>query len=402
MKTPYFRLALVGAVILITQAAPDLPATALAQRIPIEPIPFKPVPVRPVPRGGGCGGAPVPVAKVPVRPPTPIEVPKISAPPAIRIEPLSISVRPAMPEVRPTIPGVPAPELSLRPAPVGGAIRAPERVGALEDIRVSGVKRDWARVDELAGKELGRPGHAPAVTDDLKAVQTAARTSLAVERVLPAVDAKATPDAPDLEQRLADLLAATGDKDLVRDVKEFRGVEALRRGNAEEAKKLPEGWEKEDPRALLRDMKKRFEARYPAAPDEKAAPPKVGPVPHLEGKGVKAAPKEKPGEGLPPLDEEADTAERVCRERLTAALRIHADRPLPSLYLSLDRLRQRAHDGESAEKHEAACEEEVAKLLGRELEPSERVLVGVMRRQGKSPKEMADVLSRLPAESPKR
>lgn len=128
--------------------------------------------------------------------------------------------------------------------------------------------------------------------------------------------------------------------------------------------------------------------------------------------------KEKPGEGLPPQDEvsgkekpgekaaspdeEADAAERVCRERLTAALRKLADRPLPGLYLSLDRLRRPAREEEAAEKNDTACEKEVTRLLGRELEPSERVLVGVMRRQGKRPEGMADVLRKLPAENPKR
>lgn len=275
MKAPYIRLALVGAVILITQAVPDVPATALAQvRVPRVPIPIEPVPVRPLPRGGGCGGG-VPVAKVPVKPAVPVEVPV----PKMSVRPATREVRPAFPEMRPTMPEVRPPVLPHEPAQVGGAFHAPERLEVLEQIRVSGVKRDWARVDELAGQELRRPGGEPTLNEDLKAVQTAARTSLAVERVLPVV-ASAKPDVPALDRRLDDLLAATGDKDLVHDVKEFCGVEALRHGNAEEAKTLlPAGWEKEDPRALLRDMKIRIEAKYPVAPDGGATPPKVGPVP---------------------------------------------------------------------------------------------------------------------------
>jgi len=113
--------------------------------------------------------------------------------------------------------------------------------------------------------------------------------------------------------------------------------------------------------------------------------------------------KEEPGKGLPPLEEEANTSERVCRERLKAGLRPYADANARSLYLALDRLRRHARDDQTRdEDDEEKRAAEVAGLLGRELEPSERILVGVMRRQGKSPNEMADVLRRLPAENPKR
>jgi len=207
-----------------------------------------------------------------------------------------------------------------------------------------------------------------------------------------------------VEHQLADLLDATGDKELVGDVKEFLGVGAQRHGRPEQAKKLlPSGWEKEDPRTRLRDMKKRFEAKYKTPPDGGAAPQNVGPVPQPGGEGPKPGVKEEPGKGLPPLEEEANTSERVCRERLKAGLRPYADANARSLYLALDRLRRHARDDQTRdEDDEEKRAAEVAGLLGRELEPSERILVGVMRRQGKSPNEMADVLRRLPAENPKR
>jgi hypothetical protein len=295
-------------------------------------------------------------------------------------------------------PGLPLPN----PAPGKVVTPGPGQRLALEPIRVSAAKRDWPRVDRLVGQELNRPGVPPAVGGRLKEAQTAARQVLAAERLIPVLAAPA-PDVPALEGQLDDLLTATGDKDLVGDVKEYLGLVAKRHGHPEEASKLlPPGREEKDPRALLRDLKKRLEAKYPETPGNGAAPPEVGPVPQPGVEGVKASVGEKPREGLPPLDEEADTLERDCRERLTVGLRQHADRPLPSLYLSLDRLRRQAHDGEAPEKDDAACEEEVARLLDRKLEPSERALVGVMRRQGKDPDEMADVLRRLAAESIKR
>jgi hypothetical protein len=270
----------------------------------------------------------------------------------------------------------------------------------LEQIRTSGAKRDWSRVDKLTGQELRRPGGTPALNDDLKAIQAVARRSHAVEQLLPALTVETAPDVGVLERQLADLQTATGDKDLVRDVKEFLGVDALLHGHPEEAKKLlPPGWEKEDPRNLLRDMKKRLESKYPSTPGEGTAPPKVGPVPQPNNEGVRPSVKEKPGEGLPPLEEEVNTDERVCRERLTVGLRQYAAVPLPSLYLALDRLRRHARD--EADEEEAGREAEVARLLGRGLEPSERVLVGVMHRQGKKPDEMADVLRRLVTDNAK-
>jgi hypothetical protein len=339
MRTRYLSLTIAGAVILITQAIPDLPATALAQvRVPIEPIPIKPVPVRVGPRGGGCGGG-VPAAKIPVR----TSVPKVEPLVPLKMEPIR--------------PPVLNPEPLRMPPPIreGGANFRPEGVPT--------------------------PGTTFLRTEPLPQ----ASFPLAPSRDMPAV-----------QSRLSELGAATKDEGLVRDVKEFLDVEELRYGRAEEAQKLlPAGREKEDPRVLLRDMKKRFEAKYPEGPGERVEPPKVGPVPQPEGDGVKALPKEKAGGGLPSLEEQANTAERVCRERLTAELRRHSNLPPASLNLLLDQLRRPAQDRKAREEGDAACEEEVSRLLGRQLEPSERVLVRVMRGQGKRPAEMADVLRPL-------
>jgi hypothetical protein len=393
MNLPSVRYLLLCTVILITQVAP---LSVLQGRVPVR-----------APRvgcGGGVAPRAVPFKPPPLKPPVPFKPPGIEPPPKLPIlrqapgiEPPVIKPAPGIepPPLRPqpgkVLPDIPkgepvpsgvgpgarpsAPKLpGVEPPPAGAAARQP-----VEQIRAGAADHDWARVDKLAGEELGRPGATAEVTDQLKAVQSQARELKAIEGLTASL--AADPEKVSAKQ-LDELLDGIEDKELAAQVKEYFRARNLCKDDPKEALRL------------FRDLKKRIEVKSPAGGDAAGGPTaKVGPVPQPDAVGLRPPVQDQALAGLGSPDGDLYVAGRQCRDLLGARLGGRGSAYQRVLLAHLARLGLHAGHGQAARDDDAdQAEAEVARLLGRELEPSERVLVRVMREKGKTAKEMAEIL----------
>ena len=123
-------------------------------------------------------------------------------------------------------------------------------------------------------------------------------------------------------------------------------------------------------------------------------------VPEGPAEGVRPPIKESLQSDLPPLEEDVSATVKRARVRVSKSVgeQIEYDSLIAAHWLRMlhqftGEVRESARQEER--QKEEGTERDVARLLGRGLTASERILVGAMSAKGKKPADMATVLSNL-------
>jgi hypothetical protein len=273
------------------------------------------------------------------------------------------------------------------------------------------MKRDWSQVRKLAQTEISVKDLPADLRTSLKKVDLEAGRLQRLEELQNALDkpwAKA-PDVDVLQDQLATLLEASGDPVLTTQAQRYLAYKAACEGYLDVAQQLLPLGPAADTAPQLRDLKsiaggdKKEGARIlgeldagkhgPAAPDHLLTP-------EADPGGFRPRPKEPAGSGLPPLGGKKATEKPLRSLKGEISERIKDNSRLLHEHLHvIHDYGQAARDlpkEKNDEKQEEQPDEAVAKCLGRDLTPAERILVGQMHRRGKKPAEMAGILRQLP------
>jgi hypothetical protein len=372
MTKSTFRVALFAALILVTQAAPgSLPRVEVPTRVEVPS------------RGGGCGGgaAPVPMPAPRVTPPE-IMPPRFTPPvgPVIRppVEP-PVTIPPGI-EPRPPLPG----DAPL-PGPVAGASRPDVARVSMELLKVQelGERGEWVALGrQIDGIDLA--GASPPLRSSLGQLRAQAKELHALEVLQAGLAESGTKDfnGAVIKASLALLQETSKDSPLVERVCRALIAKAEATGRPEVAREL-------------RDLKLGGSGPGETGPGQPPGGPPPLPTPGSGSEGVRPQLKERPGEVLPPLAEKTSSSTASPKATVGEELSRYASRRREEVAPHLP------HPGELTSGHkdhdsdEGTYEAEVRSALGRELTASERVLVRMMRKQGKKPAEVANLLKGL-------
>jgi hypothetical protein len=356
------------------------------------------------------GGLPnVENPKIPLGRPALGELPEIVAAPGARI-------RPTLPE-------------AVLPPPAGAEPQSVlERVaGRLEEVQQLGTHGEWGRLSGPAGEVLRTPGLPQGLRQPMAELQRTARQLELLTRLqaalespraldLAGVDPSSLPEpvqnvlrglrgvedlraalaqpwrqAPDvnaLNRDLADVFAVTENGPQVSRWREALAQRATQARHAEAATRL-------------RDLKA---AACPGVPGGEAGgtdAPRPGPglqQPESPAAGVRAPVRGSVGEGLE--EDVAGTAKRLrtqAREKVSeqaAAGREQAQSYLHSIHHFSEAARRHSRQ-EDSKSDKDGPEAQVARALGRPLTAGERILVGRLCAQGRTPAEVAGILRGL-------
>jgi hypothetical protein len=352
MKTRYFRLALVGVFLVITQAVPDIPAVALAQgRVPRLPSGG----VRP--RGGCAGGA-----RVAPRLPSggPKSVPKLATGPKVAPKPI--------PKV-PHDPHVPL----------------PARINGQRDVlSARAAAREWGPF-VLAAQ--ARPGELPAVVGrHLEALEANASGLKALGRLRDLVHGPWPQDVR-AEEVLAGVVAfENASPPEAPAMRRYLALRADMEGQPGVARQLLRPGEALDAPSVLRDLKLLEEVGATPPP---TSPLGDLPLPEPEPLSLKPPVREALTKGLPGLVEDLPAAELRARRGALRAIEASAGTHWNLVVLSLHNLKGLAATGDPADR-----EAEVERQVGRLLTPEERLLVRRLVRT-KTTAEVVAVLRRM-------
>jgi hypothetical protein len=284
---------------------------------------------------------------------------------------------------------------------------------ALHKIHALGSRQEWDRVAKLVAKELTLLEVTSPLRSDLSAVELQAKHLSNLEEVQTLIGSRwqKPPQVQTVEQRLAALLEATGDARLVTRVQRNLAFKAAWEGHAEAAQKLlPPGAPDEDALTMLRDLKTVLlgegdaGVRPPGGGMHGPPAPEQPLLPEGSPEGVRPSLRESAQAGLLEPEEESSSAQRSYRP-MDQEIRRHAAQHRHELHFHLDLLHRYSQQarGEGQEKDDRqreSPEAAVAKLLTRELTPSERILVRQMHQHGKRPEEMAKILRQLKPAAP--
>jgi hypothetical protein len=331
MKTRYFRLAVVGALLLITQAIPDVPAVALAQfRAPPRVVPVRPSGGVRV-RGGGCsGGGARLVPKVP------------SAAPKVAPR--------AVPKVLPD-PKVPLPA---------------RLAGQRELLHAHASARDWALLGVAAS--AGRAELPPVVGRHLEVLEANANGLKALGRLRDLVHGPWPKDVPAEEVAAGVAAFETASPQDAPALRHYLALRAEMEGQPAVAQKLLPPDEALDARSVLRDLK--------VLEEISATPPPISPLgdmplPEPEPLSLKPPVREAINKDMPGLGDVKDLPDAELRARRGAlrAIETRAGMRWNRVVLSLHNLKGvTANDTDDREA-------EVERQLGRSVTPEERLLV---------------------------
>jgi hypothetical protein len=334
---------------------------------------------------------------------------------------------------------MPGARLPIRPAPVLGHEAVDllgEQASRLEQISALGKEKDWHKLghaidDVLEVTELPaglRPelqalrtsvkglealdaceaallkpgGGLPASFELLpRSVQQDVRALQSLEELQAGLGKswKTAPDVAALRRELSAVETVAGAKLKVR-LRLHLALQAEAGGHTAAARELvPSAEELANAGGEVRDLKAvLLEAKVlpPAAPR-----PVDPPVPEGPRTGTRPGVNESLRADLPGLNADMEATAKQTRARVRKDIDTHRlglAAPLArGLSKVLDYSQQGREKKREKEKQTQAQAEAVAKQLGRPLTGPERTLVGVMAEQGKSPKQMADVLSHLPS-----
>jgi hypothetical protein len=319
-----------------------------------------------------------------------------------------------------------------------------EQAVRLEQIHALGGKKDWARLNRLIEAELKDPGLRAELRQGLQVLQTSVKTldhlagceaalrhpgaglPAGLDQLPPALQqdsqglhglgdleaalGKPWPDPPDVAALRRDLSAvqAATDEQLALHLKLHLALKARAEGHVDAARELlPPAPELASAGPKLRDLKAVAVRTTPGAGAGLQGPPAPAavPLPEAPAGGVRPGVKESLHADLPVLKKEMASAGTRVRARAGEVLRQHTSAHAAHLGPSLDTvLRYARKDREQERKRMRQQEEQsevVARLLGRKPIDSERILIRVMGRQGKTPAEMAAILAKLPPVAPK-
>jgi hypothetical protein len=348
--------------------------------------------------------------------------------PPVRINPpqqLRPSVTPSISPV--TVHGtLPVP---TRPAALAPATRPGAELDALAD---AGTKQDWARVRQAADVHLAKPGLAPEVATELKAVRAHAEALESLQRAkaaldgngpirnalalnsLPAAVRDPVAQAKQLEELGAtltgpwvkgadgslpgtlDALAAHADATAVSRVRVSLALKAAESGDSQAARALVGGHvPAEGLPQKLRDLKPAEPAAVPPAPPSATAGP-VPLAPEASG-GGRAAVDETFAAGLPKVKADVEAATARARTRaaeVTAeSIQVHARDIQHGLHRLAEEARKQADRSRDDDRTDPDAA--VAAALGRPLAPAEAELVRRMRAKGKSTDECVAAVRNL-------
>jgi hypothetical protein len=291
----------------------------------------------------------------------------------------------------------------LRTAGLPPPLREPvtslqQKAHLLEKLLLLDTALKAGRTPHMAGMEVGNlPEEVRCLWDGL----------LGMEPLQSAVDqmSQHALDVELLNRSLAKVLGATEDAVLVTRWQKALAREALGAGHAEAAKQLlPPGSKLRDFRKVTDDTE-----RLAAAASVGREPSlKAGLVPEGPSESFRPSVKESVAEGLPALKEEMASTVTRLRARMRETVGEQVQSHSHSIYLHLhqihligDKLIKRAGQ-EDEERKKEEPQAAVSHTLGRQLTPSERILVARMHSRGKKPADIATVLRSLePAEEKK-
>lgn len=212
------------------------------------------------------------------------------------------------------------------------------------------------------------------------------------------------PDLAEIEQGLSQLAFVRKDPNPVRKVRVALVLKAADEGHEDVARRLlPADLQTEDFPAVLRDLKAASAAAKsaPTATSQPALPAEPLLIPEGTA-GTRPAVKERVAAGLPPL-EEVTTVTQQTRRRLLDRVAAELETQSHHFHLHLHCIHDFSQQAQTAaredqplaepsnEKPEAA----VARLLGRSITPTERILISGMLARGKKPAEIAAELRTL-------
>jgi hypothetical protein len=277
-----------------------------------------------------------------------------------------------------------------------------EQAARLGKLQGQATARDWQGVGALAQAELTVPNQAdvPELTAALAGVRDQGRHLDALTRLRNTVagDWAKPPDPDAVESALNDLSAGADTEALRSDVRTYLACRARLEGRNALAARLRPAIATAKAPEVLRDLKVLGAALdVPGAPPEAPADPLLGPLPQPEAPAMslRAPVRESLGAGLPEA-EELPKAERAARKSVLRRIEANAHLPWHCLNLHLLRLkdfRPAVKEDENEAKKDATAEEDVVRLLRRELKPEERILVRHLRRT-KTSEEIKDILEK--------
>jgi hypothetical protein len=351
VKTRYFRLALVAALLLITQAVPDIPATALARGRPPR-----------LPSGGvrprvGCGGG----ARVVPR------LPSGGSKPVAKL--------PRVPEIAPK----PIPKMPNEPhAPL------PSRIGGQRDaLNARAAVRDWV---PLVVAARARPGELPAVGRHLDALEVNADGLKALAHLRDLVHGPWPQDVR-AEDVVAGLTAfENASPQEAPALRRYLALRAEMEGQPGVARQLLRPGEVLNTPSVLRDLKLLEEVSATPPP---TSPLVDSPLPEPEPLGLKPPVREALSKGLPKLVEDLPAAELRARRGALRAIEASAGTRWNHVAIALHNLKGVTTDSAPDDR-----EAEVERQLGRPLTPEERLLVRRLLRT-KTAAEVVAVLRRM-------
>jgi hypothetical protein len=197
------------------------------------------------------------------------------------------------------------------------------------------------------------------------------------------------PNVEQLEKELGVFAAFTHDPEAARSVRIHLAQKAAQEGHADEATQL------------LRDVKPVKDPGPVVGPPK---PPPVGLLPEA-GQGISPARQKPASDGLPPLKDKVATAAKQSRERAAERVRAHIEQGrssiAPQLQLihvyrvTVGRLGRDGGRRDEERRPGESAEAAIARLLGRPLTPTDKILIVGELRKGKRPGEIAKALREL-------
>jgi hypothetical protein len=362
----------------------------------------------------GCGGVPrfttpkVPPPKFtmpkfkPVEMPMPrhVEMPHgIPEGPGFRVNPHNVPPRLVLrPPVLPR--GVPVGRMT--PEVAEGL--SPKVVQHLDHMTELGSQKNWTALGDSA-QELLHTSSLPAeLTVTVTAVGRQAKPLDVLENLealVGKVDAE-LPSLTTLNRHLTTLAEATGDVRLARRCRQYLAFEAELKGQTDLARQLvgTDALVVGSSRARLRDLKVSIlgeaNAGEAAAKSGRTAHG-PGPIPEGPAEGLRPKVKEATKADLPPLKEEMAAADKQFRARLKEDLGKQKEMRQHYLQENAHLLHALTHRSKEDDEWRKKMESEeapatVARLVGRDLTATERLLVPKMLARGKRPAEIAQFL----------
>lgn len=360
----------------------------------------------------------------------------------------------APPFARGGFPGASGPRILIVPEAAPRAATAAEARAALgklardlDEVHALATRKDWTTLGQRVRQELHRPDLPAELRLAVDALEPKGRQLEALTQLeahvaagkpiqLAALEAASLPaparkaveeavcleriqvslterwtrgaDLARLEQDLTAFAVASRDAALTTRLRIDLARKAVLEGHPEAARKLlPPGHAADE--LALRDLR-------PAGPMEHFVGPPAPPIRPFglapeAPPGTRAVPHESARAGLPPLREEVAAAAKQARQRAAEQVRDQIDVTSHHLHLNLHQIHHFSRNAErlAREKDEdrkpgagdGKPEEAVARILKRELTPTERILMQGMLSRGKQPAETAASLRELEAADPR-